>query len=243
MKINAQKTQLIVLGSRQNLQRLPPVTVQFMGAAVTGSTSVRNLGVMFDQCMTFSSHVSDLVQRCTGLLCGLAHSRHCLPQSVLVTLVQGLVVSRIRYCISVYGVTSQTEIGRLQKLLNFAARVISGRRKFDHISDVLRNLNWLSSDGLYQYHALTLLHRILSSNMPESLAACLTTRRDIHQHCTRQSEQLVTPRIRTEAGRRRFLYSAVNTYNGLPVDLRALAPGRFKPAVRTYLLESQNGVT
>ena len=38
---------------------------------------------------------------------------------------------------------------RLQKLLNFGARVISGRRKYDHISDVLKDLEWLTAANLY----------------------------------------------------------------------------------------------
>ena len=104
IKINAQKTQFIILGSRQNIQRLPPVHIKFMDADVAASPSVLNLGVTFDQHMTFTSHVDSVVRRCTGMLCGLSQSRHSLPESTLLTLVQGLVISRILYCIAVYGV-------------------------------------------------------------------------------------------------------------------------------------------
>ena len=71
------------------------------------------------------------------MLCGLSQSRHSLPESTLLTLVQGLVISRILCCIAVYGVCNSTQMKRVQKVLNFAARVLFGRRKFDHISDVL----------------------------------------------------------------------------------------------------------
>ena len=138
IKINAQKTQSTILGSRQNIQRLPPVNIKFMDADVAGSPTVVNLGVTFDQNMTFTHHVDSVVRRCTGMLCRLSHSRHSLPQSTLLTLIQGLVISRIlsggvRVC-------NDTQMKRIQKLLNFAARVLSGRRKFDHISDVLHRL-------------------------------------------------------------------------------------------------------
>ena len=76
MKINAQKTQLIALGTRQNLRHLPPVSIKFMGATVSGSPTVRNLGVIFDQCMTFAAHVDDVARRCSGILIGWSHSRH-----------------------------------------------------------------------------------------------------------------------------------------------------------------------
>ena len=152
LKVNADETQLIVLGSRQNISRLPPINVKFMGTTVAGSSTVRSLGVVFDQTMTFSAHIDDIVMWCTGTLCGLSLSRHCLPQSTLVRLVEGLVVSVIRYCITVYGCANKTQMSRLQRLLNFGAWVISGRRRYDHISDVLRELGCLTAENMYLYH-------------------------------------------------------------------------------------------
>ena len=239
MKINAQKTQLIALGTRQNLRQIPAINIKFMNATVSGSPTVRNLGVVFDQCMTFAAHTDDVVRRCTGILIGLTHSRHCLPHSTLLTLVQGLVISLIRYCISVYGTCNATQTARLQKVLNFAARVVSGRRKFDHISDVLRDLEWFTAHNLYVYHALTLLKRVLSTSMPDSLSGRLMRRRHVHQRSTRQDDMLDVPGIRSESGRRRFLYSTVTAFNSLPPDIRELNLRQFKTELRKHILERQ----
>ena len=228
------------MGTRQNLRSMPPIQVEFMGATVTESRTVKNLGVVFDQTLTFSAHVSDVVRRCTGLLSGLSHSRHALPQDTLNTIVQALVLSSIRYCISVYGVCGITETARLQKLLNFGARVISGRRKYDHISDVLRDLKWLSAENLYRYHSVALLKQILSFGQPEHLYSRLATRGDVHHRATRQADRLDRPAIRTDSGRRRFLFGAVTEYNALPQSLREMGPCRFKSNLRKHLLASQN---
>ena len=239
MKINAQKTQIIAFGTRQSLRQLPTVRVEFMGATVSGSPVVRNLGVVFDQFMTFTAHTDDVVRRCTGILIGLSHSRHSLPHSTLTALVQGLVISLIRYCISVHGICNATDTARLQKVLNFAARVILGRRKFDHISDVLRDLQWLTAHNMYQYHALTLLKRMLTLSQPESLSANLVQRRHVRQRTTRQDDLLHVPAIRTESGRRRFLYSTVTTFNELPQNIRDMNMRQFKRELRRYLLQQQ----
>ena len=241
MKVNAQKTQMIIFGSRQNLSRLPPISVHFMGATVAVSPTVSNLGVTFDQRMSFSAHVDDIVRKCTGMLCGLMHAKHYLPKSVLITLVQALVVSRLRYCIAVYGCCNSTELKRVQKLLNFAARVISGRRKFDHISDVLGQLNWLSADNLYMYHGLTLLKRVLATSEPEVLSRGLTTRGEVHQRVTRNADLLVTPTIHSEAGRRRFRYCMVAAFNDLPSAIREANTTTFKNEVRKHLQSKQRG--
>ena len=58
---------------------------------------------------------------------------------------------------------------RLQKFLNFALRVISGRRKFDHISDVRGELGWPTARQLYEYHSLFFLHKIRCTEKPEAL--------------------------------------------------------------------------
>ena len=241
LKVNAEKTQLIVVGTVQNLRLMPQMQIDFMGATISGSRTVKNLGVVFDQNMTFSAHVDDVVRRCTGLLSGLSHSRHALPQNTLSTIVQALVASSLRYCISVYGVCGSTQMARLQKLLNFGARVISGRRKYDHISDVLRDLKWLTAEHLHQYHSLTLLKQMLSAGQPETLCSSLVTRGDIHHRATRQADRLDRPAVRTDAGRRRFLFSAVTAYNALPQNLRDMGPRRFRWNLRKHLLLKQNG--
>ena len=241
IKVNASKTQLIVTGTGANMRTMPKIQLQFMGSTVTESSTVKNLGVVFDQTMTFSAHVSDVVRRCTGLLSGLSHSRHALPRGTLITIVQALVLSAIRYCISVYGVCGITQTARLQKLLNYGARVISGRRKHDHISDVLRDLKWLSAENMYRYHSMTLLKRMLSTGQPEHLHGSLVTRGDIHHRATRQAGQLDRPATHTDSGRRRFLFAAVTDYNALPQSLRDMGPHQFRVNLRKHLVASQNG--
>lgn len=224
-----------------NIQRLPPVNIKFMDVDVAASTGVLNLGVTFDQHMTFTSHVDSVVQRCTGMLCGLNHSRHSLPQSTLLTLIQGLVISRVQYCLAVYGVCNSTQMKRVQKLLNFAARVLSGRRKYDHISDVLHRLNWFTAEHMYLYRGLNLLKRMISTSEPESIADDLVTRGDVHHRATRNADQLVTPAIRSEAGRRRFKHSIVTAYNALPSAMRRMTTSNFKKELRQHLLMKQRG--
>ena len=150
-------------------------------------------------------------------------------------------MSSIRYCISVYGTCGATQRARLQKLLNFGARVVSGRRKFDHISDVLKDLQWLSADNLWRFHSLTVLRRMLHTGQPESLRNSIVTRASVHNRSTRQANSLETPFIHTESGRRRFLYSAVSEYNALPETPRDLSPAQFRVQYRDHLLRTQYG--
>ncbi|KAF0309615.1 hypothetical protein FJT64_019292 [Amphibalanus amphitrite] len=48
LKINAAKTQLIVLGTREMTRRLPPISINFSGSTIASSSTVKNLGVHVD---------------------------------------------------------------------------------------------------------------------------------------------------------------------------------------------------
>ncbi|CAH3143619.1 unnamed protein product [Porites evermanni] len=47
------------------------------------------------------------------------------------------------YCSSVWSNTSVSNIRKLQGVQNFAARIVSGTRKFDHVSPALKDLRWI----------------------------------------------------------------------------------------------------
>ena len=108
-----------------------------------------------DRHLTFESHINQLVAKSTGVLVALSHSKHVLPSFTVALVVNALVVSAIRYCIAIYRTCGKTQLHRIQKLLNFCARVISGRGKYDHISDVLKRLRWLREEQLAKYYQLS----------------------------------------------------------------------------------------
>ena len=240
LKVNASKTQLIVFGTRQNLRKLPDFRVPFRNAALQPCAQVGNLGVTFDSTMSWDAHVSELCRRCTGLLIGLSHARHCLPDGIIRTLVTALVVSRIQYCLSVYGNGSQKNFDRLQKILNFAARVIFGRRKFDHVSDLRTKLGWLSPRGMSDFHTLVIAHKVIQRREPEQLAALFVANSAIRERPSRQDHFFHLPRPRLETGKRRFGYRAAALLNSLPPHLSQLPPARFARAVKAAIVDDES---
>ena len=235
MKLNSNKTQLIVLGTRQMLRDIPSISLTLNGATVSESKRVKNLGLIMDKHLSFEPHVDRMVGKCTGLLLGLFHARHRLPRETLKPLVNSLILSSLRYCISVYGSCSAQCLHRVQKVINFSARVITGRRRSDRISDAVRDLGWLPAREMAQYHALCLLKRIMVAGEPAALAHQIMTRRAHRDRPTRQDTDLCLPRIRSESGRRSFVYRAPAAFNTIPVGIRSGTPSQFKRMIRKRL--------
>ena len=184
-----------------------------------------------------SSCVDTVINRCFGILIGLNHARHIIPLSILPRIADSLVLSHLRYCASVYGGASRTNIAMLQKVLNFSARVISGRRKYDHVSDVIDNLAWLRAPEMISYFDLSLIHGILTYGKPDLLRSWFMYN---HEHVcrdTRQSHHLSLPRVRNNHGKRRFVYRAAEAYNRLAITNchSGLSMPTFKARIRDLL--------
>ena len=236
LKVNTAKTELILFGSRQNCRGLDPISIRFREDTIREGPTVRNLGVVFDRHLTWDAHVSALVKKCNGILIGLSHVRHQIPPDLLPTLVNALVLSHVRYCLAVFGNGSEKNTQRLQKILNFALRVVSGRHKFDHISDVREELGWPTARQLYEVHSLNFLHNKRCTGEPLALSSQLQVNSALRSRSTRQDTDLALPRARTEAGRRRLLYSTAQQYNRLPFETRDLSLGAFKRAISELLV-------
>ena len=82
---------------------------------------------------------------------------------------------------------------------------------------------------------------MIATSEPESIAADLITRGDVHHRTTRNADHLVTPAIRSEAGRRRFRHSIVSAYNALPSVVRNMTTSAFRKELKQHLLTKQRG--
>ena len=60
LRMNADKTQLLWLGTRQQLNKLSVNELQLLGARVSFSGSVSNLSVTIDSVLSMSDHVTSL---------------------------------------------------------------------------------------------------------------------------------------------------------------------------------------
>ena len=87
MKINASKTQLLVLGTKAMLRNVPQLSIKVGTATVTESKYVKNLGLVIDKHLSFEPHIDQLAAKCTGVLIGLIHAMHMVPRAVLQTVV------------------------------------------------------------------------------------------------------------------------------------------------------------
>ena len=106
-----------------------------------GTRCARDLGVIFDQ-LTFSDHTVQTVSSCMSSLAQINRAKHAFEKYLPITIIKGLLFSKMFYCSSVWSNTSVTNINKLQATQNFADPPMTKSKKFDHITPILKPLGW-----------------------------------------------------------------------------------------------------
>ena len=148
-------------------------------------------------------------------------------------LVHAFVSSCLDYYNSLLYRISDGLLTKLQPVQNAAARVVTGTRKFDHITPVLRQLHWLLVRQRITFKLAMITFKCLCGLAPSYLADVCTPVSSVvgwWQLRSADSGTLVVPRTRTTIGRRDFAVSGPATWNSLPstCGLHHCLPGYLK---------------
>jgi hypothetical protein len=239
LKCNDDKTIFMVISSR--FKPSPPLNSIAIGEdEVNKSTSARNIGVLFDEGMSLESHVNKVTQDCYFQLYQLGSIRSDLTNAATKTLVHAYVTSRLDYCNSLFIELPKYLIKQLQGVQNAAARLISGTRKFDHITPVLIKLHWLPVHERIQFKVLLLTHKALNGKAPVYIRELLTLLDDLRPtRKLRSSNRMLLSSKKSEMknyGDRAFSVVAPLLWNVLPNNIRTTDNlAYFKSNLKTLL--------
>ena len=105
---------------------------------------------------------------------------------------------------------------------NFAARVILGLTKFDHISEGLESLRMLSVKDRLEINDAVMDFKCLNNLVPKYLCHQFQIRSSVRIRVTRSVNNLIISRCRLATDQRRFACRGVKIWNGLSKHLRTL---------------------
>ena len=126
LKMNQTKTTLLLVGTNHNLKKTSSFHLNLPDHVLTPSPFVKMLGVTLDPTLSWEMHISNVVKKCNSILLCLYKIRHHLSPEILNLLIQCHAFPHILYCLSVWGGAAGCHLQRVQKVINFGARVVSG---------------------------------------------------------------------------------------------------------------------
>ena len=167
--------------------------------------------------------------------------KYCFDRKTLVLIITSLVFSKMLYCSTVWSNTSSKNIQKLQLIQNFACKIICGARKYDHVTPLLDELNWLPVSKMLKFRDAVMAYKCANNLAPEYLCAKFKKRSSVHNRTTRNNEKFEIPLFRSATGQRTFAYRAVSLLNTLDEDLRnATTVKAFKKALKLVMNEWLN---
>jgi len=191
--INPDKTKLVVVGSAQLIKRLPPISLSLLGKTISPVPFAKDLGIYIDQCLTYDVHITKTASSCMNQLVHIRRIKHLLDKKTLLLLINSFVFSKLFYCSLVWGNTSKRNLHKLQLVQNFAARVVLGLRKFDHISQGWRSLRWLDVTEKVLFNDLVLAFKCVNGLAPDYLVKYFVKHSAVHNRNTRGCNSFVVP--------------------------------------------------
>ena len=125
LKLNDSKTEFMLLTSQRSkhLHNLP-TSITMCNAKIPFKQSVKIFCFTFDCHLTMNAHVSNIARICYFELGRSSSIRRFLTSTATATLVSAFVLSRMDYCNSLLFGSTHDVTSHLQRIQNYAARVI-----------------------------------------------------------------------------------------------------------------------
>ncbi len=225
LKVNASKTQCLLIGSPKNTGKIPPnFTILFDNTPIPIESKVKSLGIIIDKHLTFEDHVNSLCSKLNGTLIYTNKVKQNLDDKSRLLIINAIIFSHINYCLPIWGKCSSHLLERIQKCINFAAKVASkgNHTKFDHVTPLLNSLQWLSIHERLVLREATCIFKTLN-NHSTAHTLQLPTRKQQSSYpgrSLRNDLSLNTELRRTSKGNKAVSINGPKIWNNIPIDIQ-----------------------
>ena len=216
MKINLDKTELMLCGPPSLNSKVTISGIIYGDQCIRFSDNVKNVGVTLNCNMTLDAHINKVTSHSYKILRDIAQIKKFLSKGYLQTLVHAIVTSRLDYCNSLFTGLSQSNLEKLQKLQNRAAKLICGFGSSESVPAAIQSLHWLRVEERIAFKTLLLVHKVLRNRCSSNLVLdyrCFNGRPD-------DSLLLQVSECRTKYSRRTFQFLGSKLWNALSLHMQ-----------------------
>ena len=215
------KTEFIIIGTRQQLNKLKAMNIKVGGSERKPSYQVKNLGSWLDPNLNMRHHTTDACKAGFFYLHNIRRIKKYLSRDSLLTLVHAFITSRLDYCNALWCGLPKEQIAKLQRVQNAAARLIMDIGKYSHITPALYELHWLPVPARIHFKILLLAFKAIHGLAPAYISNLLVIKRKSSYNLRSNSGILLEPprgKMLATLGERAFQAAAPHLWNELPLQ-------------------------
>ena len=230
-----------MLVSGPNNQLNESLSVSLHGNQISQASSTTYLGLEISESLRWDDHVNKLCSQLSFKISKLARIRAFTPRQTLRQIYFSGIQTTIDYAITVWGYTTLENVHRIQRLQNFAGRILAN--DFDYVNhrgvDILKNMKIMNISQRIAYLSLILMFKCIHSLAPDYLCNEIVMAIEISERQTRfnDANNVYLPFTRKEFVKNSFLHKAGSMWNNLPNDFKNISSlSSFKLHLRNYVL-------
>ena len=141
-------------------------SLSFLGKTLKPVDSAKDLGVTLDSHLTYTSHISNLFSTCISKLCQINRVKQSFDKDTLILMITSLVFNQLFYSSCIWSNTSAANIKKLQLVQNFAGKIVTGTRKFNHVTPLLCQLKWLRVEQILYPGGAVMAYKCINGLAP-----------------------------------------------------------------------------
>ena len=236
LKLNPEKTEMLLVGSRHVVKHSPVINININGITLKNVENVKSLGVYLNGDLSMEKFVNEKCKSVSLYLRKLGKVRPLLTFDATQSLLNAFVISRLDYCNSLLAGVSQCLINRLQRLQNWAVRILFKLSKYEHVSYYLSEVHWLPVAQRINFKILLLVFKCINNEAPLYLKDTLLPHKPSRALRSNNKMLLELPCIKTNYGEKAFSFYGAKSWNKLPLSIKESPSVEiFKKRIKTYL--------
>ena len=234
LKLNAEKTHLMTVGTRARLQlQESQVIVQMDGHQLEESLDQFEtlLGCQIEPSLKWHIQIDNLLKKLKKRLTGLQNLRNIIPFHLRKQITEGIFTSVLAYCLPVFGGCDKAEMEALQVMQNKAARLVTHSQLRDSRQAIFSQVGWMTVHQLVFYFSALSTFRIRQNKEPQYLSNIMS--RD------NRAGRIIVPNTDLTLAKNSFCFRASTQWNTLPEHIRTYQKiGQFKSQLKRWILEN-----
>ena len=159
---------------------------------------VKNLGVDIDRDLTWKAHIERMHQQCMGKLVVIWRAGSYMPCHIRKLLYQTFILPHLDNCSVVWNGCGATLSKRVERIQNYALRVILHKPPLTSSELLRQTLGWTTLKTRCHNVMLCQVHRCCIKQAAPYLCSKFTTNSNLNYARTRGSDKLHLPRPRTK---------------------------------------------
>jgi hypothetical protein len=214
--------------------------IEIGDAKIVPTQKVRNLGIIFDENLNMKAHINNVCKSGFHHVRNLWKIRKFLSNKQMNIAAHAFVTSKLDYGNSTLAGAHKTSIKRLQMVQNAAARAVTKTRKFDHISDKMKDLHWLPVNKRIEFKINLITWKALNNQAPIYIQDLIKKSECTINLRSKNKNLLHIPKTKCKTmGDRAYSNMGPKLWNSLPNFIRSADKiESFKKGLKTFLFKN-----